>query len=298
MPQEGRRLVSRGARTTAWEVREGICPACHSPPPRHSHTLLSLLLSVMTYRTNPCLLPHIPSSRYRILPLSSSTHEQPSSQRPQPGRQRKQFHGRGLHRAHLPCAAPETGMAGGLGLTSLSGPGAGPCACWCRCWRAGAHRCVHACMRVCMLMSCGETWNANPPSSSWYPRTTTAREQEGQALFAFAVVAVYMVIKIFMGSTSGLVVSVGLFLTGGWLTKHPSKSNSETTAHVIDIDGEPAPSKQRGNHSTGTSTSRGRGRGTGGTDPATGRREKSLLQVRDALCCDLRVGVRVRVGLP
>lgn len=160
MPQESRRLVSRGARTTAWEVREGIALHATAPSPRHSHTLLSLLLSVMSYRTNPCLLPHIPFSRYRTLPLSSSTHEQPSSQRPQPGRQRKQFHGRELRRAHLPCAAPETGMAWGLGLTSLPGQGAGPCACRCRCrcvgagagagalacWRASLCACMYACM--------------------------------------------------------------------------------------------------------------------------------------------------------
>ena len=156
------------------------------------------------------------------------------------------------------------------------------CGCGCGCWRAGVLArivvCMHVCVYVFLCRAMKHITIALTPPSSLYPRTTTAREQEGQALFAFAVVAVYMIIKIFMGSTSGLVVSVGLFLAGGWLTKHPSKSDSETTAHVIALDGEPLPSKQRGNHSTDTS----RDRGTGGTDPATGRREKSLLQVRGA----------------
>ncbi len=53
--------------------------------------------------------------------------------------------------------------------------------------------------------------------SSFFPD----KEQEGQVIFAFAVVAVYLLVKAVMGAGSPLVVAVGLFLFAGRLTRHP-----------------------------------------------------------------------------
>jgi len=96
------------------------------------------------------------------------------------------------------------------------------------------------------------------------------KEQEGQAMFALALVVVYMLIKMFMGSTSGLVVSVGLFLAGGRLTKHPSKSGSGAagTAQIIDLV-DPKPSSSRETTP---------GYAPSSLDRSTGRRQKSLLE--------------------
>jgi len=120
---------------------------------------------------------------------------------------------------------------------------------------------------ISRVMSFKEEWAGDLGSSLFFDK-----EQEGQAIFAFALVAVYMLIKMFMGSTSGLIVSVGLFLAGGRLTKHPSKAGSGApgTAQIIELD-RPKPSPFPSRKTVP-------GYAPSSLDHNTGRRQKSLLE--------------------
>ena len=82
--------------------------------------------------------------------------------------------------------------------------------------------------------------------SSLFP----SKEHEGQVMFSFALVAVYMLVKAVMGTGSPLVVAIGLFLAAGKLTKFttaaPSRSVGDDTNQVIELDIADSPSRPVG----------------------------------------------------